>query len=274
MTKTLEKPKGYQFVDEGRKHLHTLGERPLRGTSTITDIIAKNLVWWSAELSAVECLESGEKIETIRQEYTEAASLPFPHKKKAIDALCEKYPIFRKARFAHFERKNETASDGTDLHAELEKYVKGCLALGGAPIEYETEHKAVKVFSEWAVANVEKFLWSEGHCYSEELWVGGISDCGAVLKDGKVAIIDFKSAKDAFFNHFVQVGGYAVQIEENGILTKDGEKVMELSAPIEALIIVPFGNGEVVPAVRYNVSDYKRHFTAALDLYVGNDTFN
>ena len=88
----------YKYIDEGRKHMHTIDGKPLLGTSSVVDIIAKTLHWWSAELAAIECLEAGEKIPTIREEYLAVAKLPQIEKKKGIDALCIKYPIFRKAK--------------------------------------------------------------------------------------------------------------------------------------------------------------------------------
>lgn len=118
----------YRYTDtEEKKHLHEIehnGEwKPLTGTSSaVSEVLAKNLTWWSAELSAVECLEVGEKIPTIRQEYLEAVASD--DKKKAIDALQKKYPLFKKARFAHFEKKNETAKSGTDLHEILERFCR------------------------------------------------------------------------------------------------------------------------------------------------------
>jgi len=110
--------KGYFF--EKSKHYHSFDEKPLLGISTICNVIAKNLTWWSAELSAVECLEVGEKIPTIREEYLEAKAKG----KVGIDALQKKYPIFKTARFAHFNDRNTKADKGTDLHEILEKFCK------------------------------------------------------------------------------------------------------------------------------------------------------
>ena len=268
--KTTEK---YRFIDEGRKHMHTIDGKPLLGTSSVVDIIAKTLHWWSAELAAVECLEVGEKIPTIREEYLAVAKLPQIEKKKGIDALCVKYPIFRKARYAHHEKKNEVADTGTDMHAELEKYVKKCIEQnGGNPLALPKdpkEHLAVIQFADWSFDNIEKFLFSEGYCYAKEAWVGGICDCGALMKNSKIAIFDFKSAKEAYYGHFIQVAGYALEIEENGVLDKNGNLVLKLDKPIEELYVVPFGAEDTTPRVRYDVEDKKIDFLAAVRLYKG-----
>ncbi len=270
-----ETTQGYHYIDEGRKHMHSLDGRPLLGTSTVVDIIAKTLHWWSAELAAVECLETGEHIPTIREEYLAIAGLQQPFKSIEMAKLEKKYPIFKKARHAHNEKKKGTAKTGTDMHFELEKYVKNCIEhFGGKPYLVETgpdAHKAVVLFSIHAVDEVEKFLWSEGHCYAREAWVGGISDCGALMKTGKIAIYDFKSAKEAYYGHFVQVGGYALEVEENGIMDAEGKVILKLDQPIGAIYVVPFGSEDPTPRVRYDVEEKKIDFLAAVRLYKANE---
>src|SRR3990167_3962192 len=263
----------YKYIDEGRTHMHTYNGKPLIGTSTVVDIIAKTLHWWSAELAAVECLEAGEKIPTIREEDLAVTKLPQIEKKKGIDALCVKYPIFRKARYAHHEKKNETADTGTDMHLELSNYVLACIKDNkGVPLAHSVnEHKAVSLFTDWSMANIDKFLFSEGYCYALEAWVGGICDCGALMKNGKIAIFDFKSAKEAYYGQFIQVAGYALEIEENGVLDKDGNLILKLDKPIEELYVVPFGAEDTTTRVRYDVEDKKIDFLAAVRLYKGNE---
>src|SRR3990167_10075513 len=137
----------YKF--DNKEHLHLLDGKALTGTSSVGNVLAKNLTWWAAELSAVECLEAGEQIPTIRAEYEEACNSG--DKKKAIDALQKKYPLFKKARFAHFAKKNDTAKSGTDLHSLLESYVKRCIQEeGGKPIPTDSANFEVCSFSGWA----------------------------------------------------------------------------------------------------------------------------
>lgn len=239
-----------------------LDDKPLTGTSSVGDVLAKNLVWWAAELSAVVCLESGEKIPNIREEYLSAVNSP--DKKKAIDELQKKYPIFKKARFAHFDKKNETAKTGVNLHAELEHWVRAKMGIGPYKADYDPK---IKPFIDWAENVVKRFLWSEAHCFDEDLWVGGISDTGVELNDETYAIIDFKSAKEAYVNYFIQAGGYALQVEKNGLWDKEGKVNKKLDKPISHLIIVPFGAETIEPAIRHNVADYKDGFRNCVSLY-------
>ena len=259
----------YKYIDnEKQKHWHEIDGKPLLGTSSVCNVIAKNLTWWAAECSAVECLEAGEKIPTIREEYLEAKKKG----KEGIDALQVKYPIFKKARFAHFVDKNSKADKGTDLHAVLEEYVKLCLKdFEGRPIDIEGSNlldapEQVKLFSKWAVQNIDRFVFSEAHCYSENLWIGGISDCGFIDKQGKVGIIDFKSAKEAYISMFIQIALYDLQLSENGGFDENGKKLLE---PIKAdyYAVWPFGGNVVEPTLNYDVESLRQAGLAALTLY-------
>lgn len=249
----------YKF--DTTEHLHLLDGKPLTGTSSVGNVLAKNLTWWAAELSAIECLETGEKIETIREEYLSACNSG--DKKKGIDALQKKYPIFKKARFAHFDKKNKTAEEGTDLHAELEDYVKTMMRLKPGR-EWDSK---IKPFMLWASENIDEFLASEAHCYESNLFVGGITDCVARLKDGSLAVIDFKSSKEVYKNHAIQAGGYAIQIDANGLFSEDGEHNKKLDGPIDVLVIVPFGADKIVPKVFRDIETYKQAFRSAVVLY-------
>ena len=249
----------YKF--DNKEHLHLLDGKPLTGTSSIGNVLTKNLTWWAAELSAVECLETGEKIETIREEYLDAVNSG--DKKKAIDALQKKYPIFKKARFAHFDKKNKAAKEGTDLHAELEDYVKAMMRLKPGR-EWDPK---IKPFMLWASENVEEFLASEAHCFDEDLWIGGITDCVAQLKDGTLAVIDFKSSKEVYTNHLIQAAGYAIQIDRNGLFSEDGEHSKKLDQKIETLIVVPFGAENIIPEVKTDIEAYKLGFKNCVQLY-------
>src|SRR3990167_6163685 len=183
----------YKYIDKKNEHLHTLDSEPLIGTSSVVGVIAKNLTWWPAETSAVECLEAGEKIKTIREEYLLACRSQ--DKKIAIDELQKKYPIFKKARFAHFADKNKKAELGVDRHEILERYVKLMISdQGGVPHKMNGGYEGIDSFISWAVENVKRFLLSELHCYSKDMWTGGIADVGWEDMHGQIIAGDFKSS--------------------------------------------------------------------------------
>lgn len=259
----MEIEKKYRFLDENKEHLHQLlinnNWKPLTGTSSVTDILAKNLTWWAAELAAVECLEAGEKIPTIREEYLAAATSK--DKKKAIDELQIKYPIFKTARFAHYGTKNKAAELGKKRHEECEKYILA--QIKNEPIE---PHESIISFAEWSKKNVKRFLWSEMHCYSEKLWLGGITDCGVELNNGETGIIDFKSSKEAYPNQYFQIAGYDLQISENGGFTADGDKILE-PLKVDFYAVLPFGAENPLPVARYDTAKNQEAFKCMLTLY-------
>jgi hypothetical protein len=262
----------YKYLDSKGEHMHTLHDKPLLGTSTIVGIIAKPLTWWASGMACKEMGWTNAK-DTSKEVRYETAMKAFH---EIQDGTIEDFMSrLDRAYSAHSKNLKKTAGAGTDLHAELEAYVKHCIERGGTPILASDTFplEAVQIFSTWACENVEKFLWSEGNCYSEVLWVGGISDCGALLKDGKTAIIDFKSSKEAYMTHFVQIAGYALQIEENGLYTPDGIALIP-HAPatkIEAMVVFPFGGGK--PTTIYAVDSYKEAFKSAVNLYKLNATY-
>lgn len=265
--------KKYQFVDEGKKHLHTLDGVPLYGTSTVVGILAKPLTWWAAGLAVAKFGWRNPKKETEEAcRVALEAGYDMVHKL----SLIEYGTLLNDAYRAHADNLKVSADVGIDMHAELEKYVKACLAAGGAPLAIEKSdelHKAVELFAEWSLKNVEQFLFSEGHCYSEKHWVGGITDAGAKMKKGGIAIIDFKSTDAAYYSQFVQEGGYAVQVEENGILTREGGQILP---PFKAdeLIIVPFRNAKIAPRSVQNVEGFKQSFLGALLNYQMSSAFD
>lgn len=253
----------YKFINELNEwgkpsHIHTLDSRPLNGTSTVLQVLSKPLTFWAAETSAVECLEAGIRIPTIREEYLLACA--HPDKKKAIDALQKKYPIFKKARFAHFADKDEKAEKGTDRHEILSRFCKGEKIT-------DKEQKLIQSFINWSKDNVKRFISSEGHCYSEKAWVGGIFDLLFEDKEGKIAIMDFKSSKEVYFSQFLQCSAYDLQITENGVVNADGNEVYKLEKPISYYAVFPFGMKNPEPEFFHNTVEAKQAFLAALVLY-------
>jgi hypothetical protein len=258
----------YNFDKEN--HLHTLDGKPLTGTSTVMKVISKPLTWWASGLavSTLGWTKAGDW-KTLKTAEAKEADINrrLEKAKPAHEMIKEMEPreylaLLDKAYKAHAEKLETSAEAGTDLHAELEKFVKD--RMNGITGVYPEK---IKPFIDWTDNQVEKFLWSEIHTFSEGMWTGGISDCGALLKDGSVAIIDFKSSKEAYFTHFAQIGGYDLQITENGGYTKDGEKIFTLLKPITKHIVVPFGAKEPYVVAVENVEDNREAFKSALSLY-------
>lgn len=249
-----------RYTFDNKNHVHTLDGKALTGTSSIGNVLAKPLTWWASGLAVGKLgwlnpkTNTPEAVKTALQEGFD--------KVKALSL--ESYgKLLGEAYKAHSVKLKDSAKTGTDLHAELEDYVKAAMGLK----EKRQYDPKILPFVLWADENVKKFIASEAHCYDEDLFVGGITDCVAEMNDGKFAVIDFKSSKEAYTTQFIQAGGYAVQIEKNGLFSEDGEHSKKLDKPIEVLIVVPFGAKEVVPEIKYNSEDYKTGFKHAVALY-------
>ena len=251
----------YNFNEEA--HLHTLDSRPLTGTSSVMDVLFKPLSWYA---SGKACEVMGWK----NPKYTQKEEREKIAKEKLFEIkglTTEEYlKLLDKAYRAHDDYKKERAQSGKDLHAELEIYVKNVMKFKFPKEPYDEK---IKPFIEWSEKNVKKFIASEANCYSEKLWVGGVTDCVAEMNDGTLAVIDFKSAKEAYDSHFLQTAGYALQIEENGMWDSTGTHNKKLDKKFQTLIVVPFGADVIEPAIKQYqlVENYKHGFEIAVELY-------
>ena len=259
-----------QYKFNKSKHVHLLDDKPLTGTSSVEDVLNKPLTWWASGLAVQKLGVPDAKVFTKIKKGTETeeelVALQDSVTKKLgelKDYTPEEYlELLEDAYRAHSTTLKDKAKDGTDLHAELEDYVKGQMGLKPKR-KYDEK---IQPFIDWAKENVDEFLWSEAHCFDEELWVGGICDAGAKLKDGSIALIDFKSAKEAYANHFIQCAGYVIQIEKNGLWDSKGKQNKKVDK-IDKLIVFPFGAEKVEPKIRLDLDSYKQGFRSCVQLY-------
>ena len=253
----------YEFNKE--KHIHTLNSSPMTGTSSIGNVLAKGgLVWWASGKACGEFGWTNAKL-FEEQQRLEVASKRF----EIIKALTppEYLALLDTAYKAHATHLKSSAKKGTDLHAILERFVKIEMKRDGIKPLAKKEIELIQPFIDWSKKNVKRFIASEAHCYSKELWVGGIVDVVAELNDGTYAVIDFKSAKAVYITHFLQCSGYAIEIDENGLFSEDGKHNMKLDKKIGALIVVAFGADPIKPEIRTQISKYEAGFKSAVDLY-------
>lgn len=275
----------YRFNDENKSHQHLLwSERKqqweqLTGTTTILDVLGKVLTWWASGLAVSKLGWTNSKIKVngkyeavpLEQRLTHLNSIREAQSK--LDDT-EYLSLLDEAYKAHSVRLDETADAGTDLHTELERFVKEAMN----PTElFETRFERfdarIHPFMKWSDENVKRFIWSEGYCYDEILFVGGITDCGAELKDGSFVIIDFKSAKEAYFNHFVQIAIYNLLIEKNGLFDKDGNQILKLEKGFDKYIVVPFGASKFTIVENNNINNLKKAGLACVELYRAKSLF-
>lgn len=255
----METKNQYRFNEE--EHLHTLDGKSLVGTSSVEDVLNKPLAYWASG-KAMERFGWKNKKEVSKVE--ERVVIQEPYRIALKNMTPEEYDAYLDSAYrAHAEFTKDSATKGTDLHAVLEVWVKARMR-GEDP---EPDPRIVS-FVEWCKVNVKRFLWSEVNVYSKKYWLGGISDVGVELNDGRIGILDFKSSKDAYFAHFVQCGGYSIQLEENdGGFDNDGNRVLTLGKPINFIGVVPFGNKDKTPRITNDVKGFQNSFLATLRLY-------
>ena len=259
----------YRYYDEKGEHLHTLDGRPLVGTSRIGNVLAKPLAWYGSgkavEVFGVPDPKVLTKIKNKKASLAEwdamRDSLWKSLERLRIMELDDFVKLIDKAYRAHDTYKRERAKGGTDIHAECERFVKDWMRE-----MRETYDLTIQPFIEWSDKNVKRFLWSEGHCYSEKHWIGGICDAGYEKLDGTFGILDFKSTKEAYVPQFWQCAGYDIQISENGVLDKDGNYLIRHVPTINEYCIFAFG-GEPKPYFFSDPKGAKEAFIATLLIY-------
>src|SRR3990167_2291154 len=259
----------YSF--DAEKHIHSLDGQPLTGTSSVGDVLFKPLSWWAAG-EAVKTLgwthpkikKNGKVIGTVSLE-KRLKTVSKVHKKIIKSSPEEYLKLLDNAYRAHADSLEVSAERGSKLHADLEIFIKS--QMRNEPCDLDKLDKRLTPFVTWSMADVKRYLWCEAHCYDEELWVGGISDAGAELKDGSFAIIDHKSSKEAYATHFMQAGGYAIQLEKNGMFDEDGNQLGKLEHRIDKIIIFPFGADVIEPDIREQMDLYKDGFRLGVQMY-------
>lgn len=270
-------PNDYKFIDEKGEHLHTFKGQPLIGTSSVSSVLAKPLTWWASGLACEKFgwMNKGNAIKGWAKKEDRLMKAEEMREKIEYMSTSDYLDLLDEAYSAHSKKLTSTAKTGTNMHAELERFVKDVITsykeTGTSSIIssviFSNYDKKLQPFIVWANSNVKRFLWSEMYCYSEKLWVGGITDCGYEKNDGTYGIMDFKSSKEAYLGQFWQCAGYHIQIEENGGFDKYGNKIFTLDKPITEYAIFPFGMTNPAPQFNVDIQGSQEAFKAELLLY-------
>ena len=256
-----KKKLAYEF--DSARHIHFLNGAQLLSTTGVLKVLAKPLTWWA---SGMACGKFGwlNKKKFTEEERRDTAATYLSEIK---DMDTDEYLVrLDEAYVAHNVKKEAAAEGGVDLHAVVELYIRSKIA--GTRFQHEAEDK-IESFIKWADKEVKEFLFAEAHCFSARLGVGGITDFGCVLKSGASMLADVKSSKEAYDDQFFQLGGYDIQIAENGVFTEDGRKLgVKLKKPFELHGIFFFGGpkGFQEPAIRRTVSLHKQAFEYCVGL--------
>lgn len=190
---TLEKD---LFFDEKRHRYYYKGE-PVPGVTTVISSQSPQ-VWMKPWVAKMIC-------NFLEEHLAPGVALTIQEKNELITA----------ARGAADRVSKEAADVGSMAHAWIEGHIK--LKLGqGEAIDLPDDPRAVNAinaFLAWESANSVKYLGSEMRLYSFKRRVAGTLDVLAEV-NGKVAVIDNKTANGIYSEHFIQTTGYADILEE------------------------------------------------------------
>jgi hypothetical protein len=233
MKQKIEIPQKGFFRDfSGRNHDYYFDGRKMTGCTTILGVISKPaLIPWASRMAC----------EYVRDNL------------KSMDDLEN---VLALAVKAHSAKKDKAASQGTDVHAMAEQYIKECIGFGGQAFML-ADTSPIFTFSRWAVDNGVKFLESEVALYSETLFVAGTADM-IFEKDGRRILGDIKTMVKLWDRTpFFQTAGYTIMSEEMGLPKVDGSCIILLNK-----------EGEFVEDVwSFDVEGEKSGFLAAVELY-------
>ncbi len=208
--------KEVSYNDDGHVYTRVSDGKFLAGVSTISAIFPKPwLSAWGAKETS-KCYgfsdykdEFKANAETILERFRE------------MD-LKEYMTFVVDSKGAAFRKSKDALIDGTLGHEILESIVKYRMGKGSLDKYYLLEEgplkRAIDMFLEWETKNVEKWVLSEARVADAETYeFAGTLDAMAILKDGRLAIIDFKFASHIGEDYYLQTAGYQLTFELKGI---------------------------------------------------------
>jgi hypothetical protein len=176
------------------RHTYEVGDEIVPGVTSITGVLAKNLVGWAAR----------EVADAVGQEWQSGRG----YNETEISAILEK------AKGAPNRKKDTAADIGHIVHAAAENFIKGDekaeLADPQAKAGFES-------FLKWYEENVDYALTSEGVVYSKEHKYAGTYDLSYVDKKGRRVLADIKTSSGLWPEMWLQVAGYEIALREEGI---------------------------------------------------------
>ena len=231
-----------------KTHSYLIDGKPATGVTTIISVLAKPaLIGWAAKMVT----------EWIRENCEWTQDEPDNRTYKVTEQ------DLNEAKSAHTKKKEAAGTHGTDAHAWIEAFVKDCLERGViASIEGKWP-KGIQPFVDWAIENVDHFLFSERQMFNKELFIAGTADFAYIGKDGKRYIADFKTSSGIYgIDYWLQVAAYRFLAESEGDPPYDGATVVRMGK-----------DGSFEVQQRFDYTTDKEAFLACLTLYRAQATY-
>lgn len=204
-------------VNDNHQYSRVSDGKWLAGVSTVSNVMPKE--WLSAwggkeavkDLGYTDYLDVEEEMERASKIHEE------------IKAMDTKQYIKRlgKAKGASGRKSKQALTDGTAGHAWLEDFVKARIQGTDLPIITEGMlERPLKQFVKWEAKYVDYWVLSEALVTDAETYAGRF-DGLAMMKNGKLAIIDFKFASHISFDYYLQTAGYQHPFTKYGLKIDD-----------------------------------------------------
>lgn len=197
-----------------KKHLYVRKEDGawLQGVSSVSEIVPKPwLAAWGGK-EAVKFLGYSDY-----EEDTENAEKMY---RKILGLNIDEYvKLLKEAKGAAFRKSKEALVDGKKGHDWLEEYVLAKIRgneLPRVPKKGNLE-RPIKQFLDWEKENIKEWVASEAIVAYPEKGYAGKLDAIAILKDNRLALVDFKFASKVSPDYYLQLAGYAATFEPYGI---------------------------------------------------------
>lgn len=216
-----------KFCENGHTYQNVMTGEWLQGVSSVSSIVPKDwLAAWGAK-EAVKALGFSDfagDTETAERVLAEI---------KACKNIAKYVAILKEAKGASGRKSKTALVDGRVGHEWLEKYVLAKIRKTELPaIPEGLLARPITQFLEWEIGNVAEWILSEARVAYLEKKYAGMLDAMALMKSGKLAIIDFKFASHISEDYFLQTSGYAMTFEPYGI-TVDQRIIVRLPKTLE-----------------------------------------
>ena len=205
-----------EFVNDKHQHRYQVkatGEW-LQGVSSVSSIVPKD---WLSAWGGKECAKFLGYDE--HDNFTNAEEML--EKIKGLD-LKGYIKLLAEAKGASGRKSKTALVDGKLGHKWLEEFV-GAKIAGAVPPDKPTGslERPITQFLEWEANNIDYWILSEAIVAYPERKYCGTLDGLAMLKNGHLALIDFKFSSHISEDYFLQTAAYAYTFEPYGIKVQD-----------------------------------------------------